>query len=180
MVAKSSGPFGTKRSQVQILSPRPKICLKIIIFRLFCCLVLLYFLSEIPYSLSKSGFQRTSPLSASIGWQPIKVDWWNCASGFGELFGQGCSLAEVGGKGQAVPEAISKSNRLGIGKSSGWQVLPDALKAHLRANSWPEQSLFSHNAYSTTLACRSKYPKNMRFSQSTCPLRGAYQEFFAL
>ena len=59
--------FGTKRSQVQILSPRPKICLKITIFRLFCCLVLLDFLSEIPYSLSKSGFQRTCPFSASIG-----------------------------------------------------------------------------------------------------------------
>ena len=54
--------FGTKRSQVQILSPRPKICLKITIFRLFCYLILLDFLSKIPYSLSKSGFQRTSPL----------------------------------------------------------------------------------------------------------------------
>ena len=98
MVAKSSGPFGTKRSQVQILSPRPKICLKITIFRLFCCLILLYFLSEIPYSLSKSGFQRTCPFSASIGWQLIEVDLWNCVSGFGELFRSGMFIEGSGWK----------------------------------------------------------------------------------
>ena len=74
MIARASEPFGTKRSQVQILSPRPKICLKITIFGLFCCLVLLDFLSKIPRFLTKSGFRRTSPLSAAIGRQLIKVD----------------------------------------------------------------------------------------------------------
>jgi len=29
------------------------------------------------------------------------VDLWNCVSDFWELFGQGCSLAEAGGKGRA-------------------------------------------------------------------------------
>ncbi len=43
------------------------ICLKITIFGLFCCFVLLDFFFEIHHFLTRSGFQRTSPLSAAIG-----------------------------------------------------------------------------------------------------------------
>ena len=50
------------------------ICLKTTVFRLFCCLILLNFLSKIPRFLTKSGFRRTSPLPAAIGRQLIKAD----------------------------------------------------------------------------------------------------------
>ena len=50
------------------------ICLKTTVFRLFCCLILLNFLSKIPRFLTKSGFRRTSPLPAEIGRQLIKAD----------------------------------------------------------------------------------------------------------
>ena len=64
----------------------------------FCCLVLLDFLSEIPYFLSKSGFRRTSPLSAAIGRQLIKGDVWNCVSGFGGAFRSGMFIGRSGRK----------------------------------------------------------------------------------
>ena len=103
--------FGTKRSQVQILSPRPKFCLKITIFGLFCCLILLDFFSEIHRYLIKPGFQRTCSLSDSIGWQLIKGDLWNCASGFGAPFRSGMFIDRSGRK-RAVSTRSNLTARL--------------------------------------------------------------------
>jgi hypothetical protein len=71
----------------------------ITIFRLFCLFGFdLVFFFEIHRFLIKSGFQRTSPLSAAIGRQLIKGDVWNCVSGFGAPFRSGMFIGRSGRK----------------------------------------------------------------------------------
>ena len=75
--------FGTKRSQVQILSPRPNLSGFVktspdLLFRFF----------------GQSGHKRIIPLSAATGWQLIKADRCTLASCLIPPFGQDCSSAD--------------------------------------------------------------------------------------
>ena len=82
--------FGTKRSQVQILSPRPLFSGFVKASPVFLCLI-----------FGQTGHKRTFPFSDATGKQPTMVDLCTLLSAFGRPFGKKQTWADVSGNGRS-------------------------------------------------------------------------------
>ena len=92
--------FGTKRSQVQILSPRPLFSGFVKASPVFLCLI-----------FGQTGHKRTFPFSDATGKQPTMVDLCTLLSAFVRPFGKKQTWADVSGNGRSEGDKKGRDQR---------------------------------------------------------------------